>query len=110
LTHGASHSGNGTVEIYDGATLVATSAAKAISGSVAAAVFDFSAPVALTMGKVYKATLQGSAAVALYDIRHNRRKPTKIRYGLVDVTNLYNGSNTSLASTSLAPIALRLAL
>jgi hypothetical protein len=102
---------NAQVEVYEDGVLVATSNVLALATATpTAAVFVRPSSLALVTLKKYRFRLVGSAAVALYDLRHNTRGRAVVRVGVVDMIGAYNPTPASIAATSAVTVAMRLAL
>lgn len=99
-----------TVEIYEDGTLVKTSNTLALSASApTAAVYVLPSSQVLTPLKKYRVKVAGSAAVTMYDIRHNSRTNTVVKCDPISITGLLFGA-TNYISQSAVSLALRLVL
>ena len=101
---------NTTVEIYEDGVLVKTSNTLALAASVpTASVYVLPSSQALTPLKKYRVKVAGSAAVTMFDIRHNSRTNTLVKCDSINITGLYFGATNEI-SRSAIPVALRLVI
>lgn len=109
--NGASGTGSAYVEIYEDGVLIATSNINAGVGiAPSAVVFDLASNVTLKTLKKYKLKLKGINQMALYDMRHGIKITAIGRCQQIEYVGAYSASGTSIASTSIIPVGLRIAL
>ena len=100
---------DGHVELYEDGVLIGTSAVTAVASTdPVVVVFTFASTVALDEITKYRVKLKGTAALGIFDYRHNSRVTSLMRHPFVDVTDFINSGGSSVGTTAMLPLGLRI--